>query len=185
MAGQLRGRNFKVSKGMRVVEARIRKVLYDVLSSGIEGRVVLDIFAGAGSLGIEALSWGAKEAIFVEKDRNKAKLIKDNLVGLNLISHARVFQEDVFSFISRTAGKEKQFDFIFLDPPYKENILTKTLKYLADYDILTPQTFVVSLGSIREKTDTPQKMQRVFLRCYGDRRVEILRKNESFIPGDI
>ncbi len=175
VAGKLKGRKLKVLKGMRVVEARVRKALYDLLAENMPGSVVLDIFAGSGSLGIEAVSWGAKKVVFVEKTGRNSRLIQDNCKRLDCAAEFSVFQEDVFSFLKHSASEKYYFDYIFFDPPYKENILTKTLKSLAGYDILTPQTFVVSLGSVRESLEIAKGWQRVFVRCYGDRQVMILK----------
>jgi len=95
---------------------RVKGAIFNALAADLEGSRVLDLFAGAGTLGIEALSRGAKEAVFVEKEERAGEVIRRNLEKTRLIG-GKIQVMDVFSFLDRLAPKAA-FDFIFADPPY-------------------------------------------------------------------
>ena len=117
ITGSARGRRLKELEGMetRPTTDRVKEGLFNVLQFDIEGRRVLDLFAGTGQLGIECLSRGAAEAVFAERRPDALKLIRENLKVTELSDRARVVAGDSMEFLSTT--KEK-FDIILLDPPY-------------------------------------------------------------------
>ncbi len=100
----------------RPTSAKLRGSIFDILQNQIEGKSFLDLFAGSGSMGIEALSRGASTAVFVEKDRGAAMCIKENLLALQI--EAIVLQMDAWSAVKRLIKEGKQFDIIYIDPPY-------------------------------------------------------------------
>jgi 16S rRNA (guanine966-N2)-methyltransferase len=102
--------------GVRPTMDRVKEAIFSSIQPGVENSRVLDLFAGAGSLGIEALSRGAKQAVFIEKDARAAEVIRRNLEKTRL-GGGTVHVLDVFSYLDRLAPKEG-FDFIFADPPY-------------------------------------------------------------------
>ena len=176
VCGRLKSRILVTHKSLRVVEARIKKVLHSLFKDEIEGARVLDLFAGTGSLGIEALSWGAKEAVFVDIKKASVVTIRKNLSLLGLLGSCEVYLKDATLACQNFFAQKRRFDFIFMDPPYYKGLLTKTLKTLEAYDILEPSGFVVSLGFRRE---SPQNkgFSCIFDRQYGDRLVKV------FTPG--
>jgi len=103
--------------GIRPTMDRVKEAIFNSLEPGLEGSRVLDLFAGAGTLGIEALSRGAREAIFVEKEARATAVIRRNLEKTRLAGGAVLQVMDVFSYLDRLAPKGA-FDFIFADPPY-------------------------------------------------------------------
>ena len=117
ITGSARGRRLKELEGMetRPTTDRVKEGLFNVLQFDIEGRRVLDLFAGTGQLGIECLSRGAAEAVFAERRPDALKLIRENLKVTELSDRAMVVAGDSMEFLSTT--KEK-FDIILLDPPY-------------------------------------------------------------------
>lgn len=119
--GQFRGRVLKAPKGekTRPTSSMVRQRLFDILAGSVEGASVLDLFAGSGSLGIEALSRGAYEATFVERDRNALRCLEENLRSLQV--EANVLRHDVLAALKKLAAQQ-QFDLIFMDPPYALSI---------------------------------------------------------------
>ncbi len=175
-AGELKSREIFTLKHLRLVESRIREVLSGLLSDEVRGKDVLDLFAGAGSLGIEALSWGAGKSWFVDRDKRQVFLVRKNLSGLGLLSKAEVYSKDAFSAVEYFQRTGKKFSLIFLDPPYNQGQLTKSLKTLSAYDILEPSGFIVSLGFYKEDAEC-ENLPCVFDRKYGDRRVKMFKKS--------
>jgi 16S rRNA (guanine(966)-N(2))-methyltransferase RsmD len=114
----------------------MRETLFNILGTQIEGAVFLDAFAGTGAVGIEALSRGARHAVFIEKDRNAANLIKSNLAALEVGGRARVIQGSAALYLEKIEA-----DIVFIDPPYP-----KEREYLAAFDALeskSPELVVV------------------------------------------
>lgn len=174
VAGDLKSRKIFTLKHLRLVESRIKEVLYNLLSDEVRGRDVLDLFAGAGALGIEALSWGAGKAWFVDRDKRLVSLVRKNLSGLGLSSQAEVYSKDAFSAVEYFQRTGKKFSLIFLDPPYNQGLLTKSLKTLSAYDILKASGFIVSLGFYKEDSEGGS-FPCIFDRKYGDRRVKLFK----------
>ena len=119
IAGSAGRRNFKVPKAIvRPTTDRTREAIFSMLSNRVNGAKVLDLFAGSGSLGMEALSRGASECLFVEENRICVNTIRDNLKTLSL-NKGKVIQSDVLKFIKQT--QHTTYDLIFADPPYFKN----------------------------------------------------------------
>ena len=110
---------------------KVKESMFSILQFDIEGRRVLDLFAGTGQLGIEALSRGAAEAVFVDKRADAMKLVRDNLELCGLLDRARVRSDDSLAYL-RSGEK---FDLIFLDPPYASGLLEQALSDIAGFDI--------------------------------------------------
>lgn len=137
ITGSARGRRLKELAGQetRPTTDRVKEGLFSAIQFDIEGRRVLDLFAGTGQLGIECLSRGAASAVFVDRRPDAVRLIRENLALTGLADRARVIQADAFTFLSGTPG---QFDLILLDPPYGTGILEESLEQIVRIDILRP-----------------------------------------------
>ena len=135
ITGTARGRRLLEPEGMdtRPTTDRVKEGLFNVLQFDIEGRKVLDLFAGTGQLGIECLSRGAAEAVFAERRPDALKLIRENLKRTRLQEDARVVRSDYLDYLSRC---REQYDIIFLDPPYAEVFLENSIKRITEIDIL-------------------------------------------------
>lgn len=126
ITGSAKGRKLITLEGedIRPTSAKVKGAIFNSIQFDIEGRSVLDMFAGAGQLGIEALSRGAKKAVFVDLSRDAIKVINDNLDHCRLKDNATVFNGDGLSYIKTTREK---FDIIFIDPPYRNGLAAKAL----------------------------------------------------------
>lgn len=127
ITGSARGRRLVTPDGMdvRPTPEKVKEALFSALQFDIEGRRILDLFAGSGQLGIEALSRGAKSATFVDSSSASIKAIEQNLKVSNLDTYAQVRKTDYASFWS---SSRDTFDIAFLDPPYREGILLPAIK---------------------------------------------------------
>jgi 16S rRNA (guanine966-N2)-methyltransferase len=151
IAGKYRSRPLRSLRGMdlRPTADRLRETLFDVLTAGnpsaLEGTVWLDLFAGTGAVGIEALSRGASTVYFVEKSARAAELIRQNLHSLGVEEGFRIIQQDVRKSLHRLAEEEVTADFIFLDPPYqKEKAYGRTLETLEESRLPKPGSLVIA-----------------------------------------
>jgi len=132
ISGTSKGRKLATPKNLslRPTSDRVKESIFNILSGRIEGRMVLDLFAGTGNLGIEALSRGAKKVTFVEKGRDALKLIRRNLARFGLEERSGVLPIDASRAIEILNQKGKTFDLIFMDPPYEKGLIEKTLTKL-------------------------------------------------------
>ena len=143
ITGSARGVRLKTPEGLdtRPTTERVKEALFSAIQFEIEGRRVLDLFAGSGQLGIEALSRGAERAVFVDAGKNAAALVKENLRRSKLTDKAQVVQTDYLSYLSRCREK---FGLIFLDPPYAEKFLENALEKIVEFDILSSGGIIVA-----------------------------------------
>ena len=134
ITGLARGRKLKEPAGrdIRPTTDKVKESVFNIIQFDIEGRRVLDLFAGTGQLGIEALSRGAASAVFVDQSGDAVKLVRENLRATGLEKYAEVVQGDSLKILERGEG----FDLIFLDPPYDSPLLEKALKAIQAFDIL-------------------------------------------------
>lgn len=143
ITGSARGRRLKELEGMetRPTTDRVKEGLFNILQFDIEGRRVLDLFAGTGQLGIECLSRGAAAAVFVDRRADAVKLIRENLKITDLTDRARVVSGDSMEYLKSLREK---FDIILLDPPYAAGVLEEAIAHIARFDILAPHGIIVA-----------------------------------------
>ena len=141
ISGKYKGRLIKFPKSIRPTQGLVRKALFDILGD-IQGLSFLELFAGSGAVGFEALSQGAKQVVFVENNSDCIKALKNNFTYL-LPATCYLLPLDVFMAIKKLSKDKKQFDIIFLDPPYYKEVSKKTLQTLSVYDILAPNGFII------------------------------------------
>lgn len=142
ITGSARGRVLKELEGMetRPTTGKVKESLFSILQFDIEGRRILDLFAGTGQLGIEALSRGARECVFVDARKDAVALIRDNLKVCNLTDRARVHQGDAMAYLK----SGEKFDIVFLDPPYASGLLEKALFSVVEFDICREHGIIVA-----------------------------------------
>jgi len=144
ISGTLKGSVLKLPKaGLRPTQERVKKSIFDILGERVEGSEVLDLFAGAGNLGIEALSRGAAHATFVEWESALVRYLRQNLERLRLSGKATLLAENAFKAIRRLDRKGAKFDLVFVDPPYNIEVMTKFLRSLSRCDILKHSAILV------------------------------------------
>ena len=143
ITGKARGIQLKTPEGMltRPTADRVKEALFSIINFDIPGASVLDLFGGTGQLGIEALSRGARSAVFVDSREDACKLIRENLKRTKLEADAKVVRSDYLDFLNRT---REQFDIILLDPPYAEVFLENALKRITEIDILRSGGIIVA-----------------------------------------
>src|SRR3989338_2122394 len=175
IGGKFKGRNFYMPAGMRPTRNIVREAVFDILGRDLSGLAVLDLFAGSGAVGLEAVSHGAQKVVLVEKDPKYAEVIEENFRLLPLERDAQgglpyeIMQTDVFAAVKFLAGRGKKFDTIFIDPPYSRGLAKKALKTLGAYDILQPNCVVFIQHDTRE--NLPEQEGRIVLfrqRKYGN-----------------
>ncbi len=129
ITGTAKGRKLKTVEGMdvRPTGDRVKEAVFSIIQFEIEGAQVLDLFAGSGQMGIEALSRGARHCVFVDASHASLTVVRDNLKNVGLAQNARVAAMDYVAFLSST---KDSFDIAFLDPPYHQGMLEKALALL-------------------------------------------------------
>ena len=143
IAGKAKGIVLKTPDGMltRPTADRVKEALFSILQFDIPGTKVLDLFGGTGQLGIEAISRGAKSAVFVDAADAPCRLIKENLRRAKMETEGRVVRADYLQFLSQC---RETFDIIFLDPPYAEVFLENSIKKISEIDILQSGGIIVT-----------------------------------------
>jgi len=143
ITGSARGVQLKTPDGMvtRPTTDRVKEAMFSIIHFDIPGADVLDLFGGTGQLGIEALSRGAKSAVFVDAGEPACRLIRENLKRAKFERQGNVIRSDYLDYLSRT---KQQFDIILLDPPYAEVFLENALKRITEIDILRSNGIIVT-----------------------------------------
>ena len=181
VAGTLRSRQLKSLKGLalRPTSDRLRETLFNILGARVEGSRFLDLFAGSGAIGIEAISRGAVSAVFVENHSAAVRLIRANLASLRIESGARVIAAEVAAAI-RTLEKlpDPAFDFIFLDPPYAEEKQYEGTLRALEKSLLAGESTIV-IAEHRKTFELPASLgalERVRRLHQGDAALSFYRK---------
>ncbi len=176
ISGIYKGRQLKgyTLKGTRPTMDRVKESLFDILGDKVEKSVCLDLFAGSGNLGIEALSRGAKFGYFVDREYMAYKTIKDNLSLLNILN-AEVLNMDYLKALERL--NTIKFDIIFLDPPYKSDYLEKAVRKISDLRLLNDKGIVVLESDDINKLYYNDYFREVVTRKYGDKYIRIIERN--------
>ena len=143
ITGKARGVALKTPEGLvtRPTTDRVKEAMFSIIQFDIPGARVLDLFGGTGQLGIEALSRGAKSAVFVDAGEPACRLIRENLKRTRLENDARVVRADYLDYLSKC---RETYDIVFLDPPYAEVFLETALKKLTEIDILQTGAIIVA-----------------------------------------
>jgi len=131
ITGRARGKKLVTLEGkdVRPTSDKIKESLFNILQFNIEGRVFLDLFAGSGQIGLEAISRGAEKAVFVDSSKKSIAVIEQNVQHTGFTAESKVVNADSLMYIRHTAEK---FDVAYVDPPYKTGILQEVLPYVAE-----------------------------------------------------
>ena len=176
--GDAKGKQLFLPKGcpVRPTADMVKEALFSVLRS-VNQCSFLDLFAGSGSVGIEALSRGAVKAVFVERNKVLAHAVADNLGRCGFADRAEILAADVKTAIGILSEKQACFDLVFADPPYDTGFIGLTLQYLAGSSIVSREGTVILQHSVREEAQGSEDMRLVMTdqRRYGDTLLSFLK----------
>lgn len=162
ISGSLKGRKIDFPPQIRPTQDKVRHAVFNVLVHVVEDARVLDLFAGSGAFGLEALSRGAKHVVFIDKDKGCVDTIGHNIDGLDLKGVSEVYVQDAQRAVEILAKRERVFDLIFVDPPYYQEMAKKSLKTIEGSGILATRGFLVFEHALRD--DLPDSSGR--LSCF-------------------
>lgn len=174
IGGTARGRRLAPLKGdqVRPTADRVKEALFSILTSrlqGLDGCRALDICAGTGNLGIEALSRGAVLAVFIDSSRDSTSVIRKNLEITGFSSRSRVIVQEALPALRKLKDREELFQLIFCDPPYGKGILLPILELLGDSTLVADDGIVAVEHAAREAVpEQSGSLERVDSRTYGD-----------------
>jgi 16S rRNA (guanine966-N2)-methyltransferase len=170
--GEARGRRLKAPKNIRPTQGLVKQAIFNLVGPAIVDTHVLDLFAGSGAIGIEALSRGASGVTFVDREPRGLAILRQNLDALGLKERARVVRGDVVRWLESSPDDVTQASFIFLDPPYDDPVLVRALKVL---DREVESATVVAEHSRRQELPHLTRLLLDRQRRYGDTVVTVLR----------
>lgn len=138
ISGERKGRVIKTLEGVntRPTSDRVKESLFNILMFQIPSSSVLDLFSGSGNLGLESLSRGAKDVVFVEKNSAALKILRQNCMSLDYLDCSQILPYDVIHAISKLSQNEKSFDIVFMDPPYDKGLEIPTLLALDEANLI-------------------------------------------------
>jgi len=177
ISGTSRGRRLVAPKNqsLRPTSDRVKESIFNILGEGVEGKMVLDLFAGTGNLGIEALSRGAKRTLFVEKERQALLIIQRNLLQCGVERRSEIIPKDVNIAIGILRERGESFDVILMDPPYQKGLIQKTLTKLSSYRIFHEDSILVIEHDRREPLpETVEGWDLIRQRKIGDTLISFL-----------
>jgi 16S rRNA (guanine966-N2)-methyltransferase len=183
ISGNRKGRSLQSvpGKSTRPTTDKVKEAIFSMMGRPyFEGGTALDLYAGTGGLGIEALSRGFDRVIFVDQNRKAFDVIKQNLATLDLLDQSEVYKNEASRAIRALIKREISFDLIFLDPPYAEQQIANQLAMFNDYQFLHSQGIVVA--ETGKGVDLPEVVGNISLEKfqeYGDTEIRIYRLKEE------
>jgi len=187
--GRLRGRQLAAPADARVrpTSDKARQALFNILvhndfgfGFSLEGARVADLFAGTGALGLEAISHGARYCLFIDDAAESRALIRKNVESLELTGATKIWRRDATQLGAMPVGSGGPFDLVFLDPPYRKNLVAPSLASLAAGNWLVPKALLVVETAEKEQLILPAGFCSLNARMYGDTRVEFLVAGENY-----
>mgnify|MGYP000989029881 CR=1 FL=1 len=178
IAGKLKGRKitFNSNFAIRPSTNRSKETLFNWLMLDIEGSRCLDLFAGSGSLGIEALSRGAEFVVFCEKSKKVASSLKENIINLDCEENSKVLNIDPIN--SKECLVEGPFDIVFIDPPYRKNLITTSLKLIEKQGLIKTDTLVyIEHERNMDQIDNFDEWYKIKYKIEGEKEYSLLKKN--------
>ncbi len=178
IGGIAKGKRLKTRKvkHLRPATDYLREALFNILMYQVPGSFFLDLFAGSGSIGIEALSRGAERVCFVEKDPGNARLIRENLEITGFTDQAEVFTGDVFHILPLLKRKGCRFHIVFIDPPFRQGLVGPALEMVREQGLLLPGGLAIARSAVGEGIAAEKSSFRK--KRYGDS-VLLFFKNED------
>ncbi|MCL6638880.1 MAG: 16S rRNA (guanine(966)-N(2))-methyltransferase RsmD [Firmicutes bacterium] len=171
IAGTAKKRRLKAPRGLalRPTCDRVKEALFNILADRVPGCDFLDLFAGTGNVGIEALSRGAGSAVFVEKEHKNTKIIVENLKNTGLLPSSRVMRREAREAVAHLGAEGLTFDLVFMDPPYRTGLAQETLERVAAGGILKGNaTVIVETGQNEDMPRETAGLTLIRQERYGD-----------------
>ncbi|NVM02822.1 MAG: 16S rRNA (guanine(966)-N(2))-methyltransferase RsmD [Candidatus Helarchaeota archaeon] len=181
-AGEKKGTKLKGPKkrGIRPTTSIVKEFIFEFLYEFIRGKEVLDLFAGTGNLGIEAISRGAESVSFIDISQYSLQLINDNLKKTRFEKCAKVFKADVFSFISKAFKDKIKYDIVLADPPFKYKDLYKLCKSEKLYNIIEKGGyFIIEHYPKIEKKSYHSGFELIKFKSFGGNKISIFKRVEK------
>jgi|SRR6188472_3227173 16S rRNA (guanine(966)-N(2))-methyltransferase RsmD len=178
ISGKAKGRRLIAPKGgaIRPTADRIKESLFNILPRDFSGMKILELFAGTGNISIEALSRGAESALLVDASERSARIIRENLRRLELTDRAQMWVMPVRRALNAVGRQGQKFDVIFLDPPYDQKLVGRSLELIASVDPVYPTGVVVAEHSVRETLKSSYRFLSLNdQRRYGDTLLSFFR----------
>jgi 16S rRNA (guanine966-N2)-methyltransferase len=182
IGGECRGRRLQTIRGrsIRPTSDRVKESLFSILGNRIQNARILDLFAGTGALGLEALSRGGESAVFVDKDRRALKTVTANINACRLSSRCRLICWDAGRDLNCLKSAEHRFDLVFMDPPYDRNLVKPALLKAVEASLLAPEAVIAVEHSLNEETpERVSKLIRSDQRKYGSTRISFYELQEE------
>ena len=170
--GEARGRRLKAPRNIRPTQGMVKQAIFNMVGPEIEDARVLDLFAGSGAIGIEALSRGAAGVTFVDREPRGLAILRQNLDALGFKARAQVVRGDVVRWLEASRDAVRSADFIFLDPPYDDPVLDRALKVI---DVEVDRATVLAEHSRRQQVPALTRLRLDRQRRYGDTLVSVFR----------
>ena len=170
----------KKDEELRPTSSKVREALFDILRDRIEGASFVDLYAGTGTVGLEALSRGAGKAVFVEPNRLRSKAIKENAVKLGFGEKVTVVERKAQEFLKKASVEKKRFDVFFVDPPYFSEEIMKTLPMIGEKGLLNDKgTVIVEHFFKRKLLEAVGELKMIKSYRYGDTMLTIYTKKKE------
>lgn len=180
ISGFLKGRNIKGYNipGTRPTMDNVKESLFAMIQESVKDSVCLDLFAGSGSLGIEAISNGAKFVYFIDHNKRVINILRDNIKNFNIESFSKVILSDYRKALIKLNKESIKFDLIFLDPPYNEHIIGDILTFIIQNDMLNQNGQVICEMNNGELIESYNYLKLIKTRKYSDKIINIyIRKD--------
>ena len=163
----------------------VRGALFSIILDFVPGASFLDLYAGTGAVGMEALSRGARTCTFVDASSEACAIVRRNADKLDVLDQCEVIEKNVTSAIDMFARRARRYDIVALDPPYHQDLIVPTLEALADGRILSDDPLVIVATHFKQGgAERFGLLQRVDARRYGDNRLDIYRRLEEQLGAD-
>ena len=170
--GESRGRRIKMPRNIRPTQGIVKEAIFNIVAPYIEGARTIDLFAGSGAIGIEALSRGAAHVTFVDREERGLAILRQNLDALGFKQRARVVRADVGRWIEASPDELATADVVFLDPPYGDEVFDRALNAI---DRSASKATVVAEYSRRQRLPALSRLRTLRERRYGDTMLAVLR----------
>jgi len=182
IAGEFRGRKLDSIEGndIRPTSDRVKESLFNILGASVIDSIFLDLFGGAGGIGIEALSRGAKHVVFADNSLKSIKVLQENLNHLNINDNIEVLHKEYNAAITQFYKGNKQFDIIFIDPPYSVGIAQNALELIDKYSIMSLSGCIIVEHDLKDTM--PQEVGKLYqyrTKKYGNTVLSFYTKKEK------